>query len=74
MSPPGSLFALEWPFLADKHLLALMIPIVAIVAWGCIAIVGLLLRHRERMAMIERGINPDNPPEADEPKEEEEPG
>ena len=72
MSPPGSLFAADW-FVLNPDMLALMIPIVAIVAWGCIAIVRLLLHHRERMAMIERGINPDHAPAADQPKEEEDP-
>ncbi len=74
MSWPNVLFAADWPFVVNPDMLALMIPIVAIVAWGCIAIVRLLLHHRERMAMIERGMNPDHAPEAEQPKDEEKPG
>ena len=39
--------------------LVLMIPIVAILVGGIITIVKLLVRHRERMTMIEHGIHPD---------------
>jgi uncharacterized membrane protein YuzA (DUF378 family) len=40
---------------------ALLIPIVAIVVGGVIAILGMLHKHQERIAKIERGINPDGP-------------
>ncbi len=46
-------------------LLALLIPIVAIVGGLTVAIVKMLTRHNERMAMIERGIHPDYPPPMD---------
>ena len=42
---------------------ALMIPVVAIVVGGIVAIAKLLIRHRERMTMIEHGIHPDYQPE-----------
>jgi hypothetical protein len=58
-------------FLSRVDLLALMIPIVAIVVGGIVAIVVALIRHRERMAMIERGLYPpDDPPEEDDPEDE----
>jgi hypothetical protein len=38
-----------------------LIPIVAVVVAGAVAIVVLVLRHQERIAKIERGIDPDAP-------------
>jgi len=38
-----------------------LIPIVALVVGGAIAITVLILRHLERIAKIERGIDPDRP-------------
>ena len=44
-----------------------MIPIVAILVGGAMAITKMMISHRERLAMIERGIHPDasqpTPPE-----------
>ena len=40
---------------------ALPIPIIAVLVGGIIAIVGMVHRHHERIAKIERGINPDHP-------------
>ena len=37
-----------------------LIPIAAIVIGGVIAVTKLILRHQERLAMIERGIHPDS--------------
>jgi hypothetical protein len=37
----------------------LLIPIVALVVGGAIAITAMILRHMERIAKIERGMNPD---------------
>jgi hypothetical protein len=42
----------------------MMTPILAIVAGVAIGVSHLLLRHRERMAMVERGMHPDHPEEA----------
>lgn len=39
--------------------LPFLIPIVAILVWGILSLVKLFVRHRERMAMIERGMHPD---------------
>ena len=39
----------------------LLIPITAIIVGGVIAIVVLVLRHQERIAKIERGMDPDAP-------------
>ncbi len=38
-----------------------LIPIVAVIVGGVIAIIVLVLRHQERIAKIERGIDPDAP-------------
>ncbi|MFZ0794496.1 MAG: hypothetical protein WAM65_12025, partial [Candidatus Korobacteraceae bacterium] len=36
-----------------------LIPITAIIVGGVIAVVVIVLRHQERIAKIERGIDPD---------------
>jgi hypothetical protein len=41
--------------------LAMLIPIVAIICGIAFAITQAVIHHRERMAMIERGINPNAP-------------
>ena len=38
---------------------ALLVPIVSVIVGGAIAITILVLRHQERIAKIERGIDPD---------------
>jgi len=40
---------------------ALLIPISAVLVGGAIAIIGMVHRHQERIAKIERGIDPDGP-------------
>jgi hypothetical protein len=40
----------------------LLIPISAILVGGAIAIVAMVIRHNERIAKIERGIDPDASP------------
>jgi hypothetical protein len=37
----------------------LLVPIVAIIVGGIIAVTTMILRHQERIAKIERGIDPD---------------
>jgi ABC-type enterochelin transport system permease subunit len=39
----------------------LLVPIVAIIVGGVIAVVAMVHKHQERLAKIERGINPDAP-------------
>jgi hypothetical protein len=39
----------------------LLVPISAIIVGGVIAIIGMVHRHHERLAKIERGIDPDGP-------------
>jgi hypothetical protein len=41
---------------------ALLVPICAIMVGGAIAITGMIHRHNERLAKIERGIDPDASP------------
>jgi hypothetical protein len=40
----------------------LLVPIVALIVGGAIAIISMILRHQERIAKIERGMDPDAPP------------
>ncbi len=47
------------------ELFGIMIPLVAILAMAVIVVTKLAMRHRERMAMIERGMHPDNPEQAE---------
>ena len=37
----------------------LLVPIVAILVGGVIVVVGMIHRHQERIAKIERGMDPD---------------
>jgi hypothetical protein len=43
------------------HLGPFLIPIVAIIVGGAIAIVAMTHAHQERIAKIERGVDPDAP-------------
>jgi hypothetical protein len=53
----------------DAGMIALMIPILAIFFGSIITIVKMIFRHRERMAKIGMGIDPDAPqPTAGEPQ------
>ena len=60
---------MDWHHLFHPKVLVFMIPIVAILVGGAIVITKMMIRHRERLAMIERGIHPDashqNPPGVD---------
>jgi hypothetical protein len=37
------------------------VPVAAIIVGGVIAIISMVHKHQERIAMIERGIDPDLP-------------
>ena len=39
----------------------LLIPIIAILVGGVVAVLGMVHKHQERIAKIERGIDPDGP-------------
>jgi len=47
---------MDWNRLLDPASLAVLIPVLGVVYW----IASSVMRHRERMAMIERGIHPDS--------------
>jgi hypothetical protein len=47
--------------LLRPDILIFMIPIVAVVVWGCVQIVKMFIEHRERIAWIEQGLDPDAP-------------
>jgi hypothetical protein len=38
-----------------------LVPIVAVIIGGVIAVTAMILKHHERIAKIERGIDPDGP-------------
>ena len=44
-----------------SHLGIWLVPIAAILVWGVVEITKVVLRHNERIAKIERGIDPDGP-------------
>jgi len=54
--------------LARPETLVFAIPIVAILVGGIVIVAKLLIRHRERMAMIERGMHPDHPKKPSDPQ------
>jgi len=60
-------FAVDWTQVLSERrepdTLVFAVPIVAIVVWGIVCIVRRLIVYRKRMAMIERGLHPDYPPE-----------
>jgi len=39
----------------------LLVPIVAIAVGGIMGVMGMIHKHQERLAKIERGIDPDGP-------------
>jgi hypothetical protein len=39
----------------------LLVPITALIVGGVIAVTAMILKHQERIAKIERGIDPDAP-------------
>jgi hypothetical protein len=49
---------MDWSRILDP---AILVPVVAILVGGAIVITKMLTKHQERLAMIERGINPDAP-------------
>ena len=62
MAPITPLIADLWfEVFRNPATLVLMIPIVAILVGGITGISKLIMRHRERMAMIEQGMDPDRP-------------
>ncbi len=58
----------SWSKLLDPGVLALFIPIVAIIVFGGCGVLAQWHKHVERMELIRHGINPDTatPPEAEE--------
>ena len=52
---------MDWITRLGWMAIPLLVPIVAIVVGGVVAVVVLVFRHNERIAKIERGIDPDAP-------------
>ena len=47
--------------LLSPSVLVFLVPITGIIVGGAIAITHAVIRHRERIAMIQHGIHPDSP-------------
>jgi hypothetical protein len=58
--------AIDWNRILRPDLIWVVIPVVAILVGGILAILQQIHRHQERKAMIEQGIHPDYPPEENE--------
>ena len=54
---------MNWDRILQPQILVFLVPIVAILVGGAVKITKLIISHRERVAMIEQGMNPDAPPE-----------
>ncbi len=52
---------MNWQTLLTPERLAILIPIVGVLVGGAIAITSMVIKHRERLAMIEQGMDPDAP-------------
>jgi hypothetical protein len=52
-----------WQRFLDPDVIVFLVPIVAIIGGVIIAVVKMLIKHRERVIMIEHGIHPDYPPD-----------
>ena len=50
----------------DPQILPFVVAIVAVIVGGAVVITKAFIRHRERLAMIEKGMNPDAPTSRDE--------
>jgi hypothetical protein len=50
---------MPWERLLQEEVLVFLVPITAILVGGAIVITKLIIRHRERIAMIEHGMDPD---------------
>jgi hypothetical protein len=58
--------AIDWNRFLSPELIWVVIPVVAILVGGTIAILQQIHRHQERKAMIDQGLHPDYPPKEDE--------
>lgn len=54
---------MDWSRLLQPSIFVFLVPIAAILVGGVIAVTKLIIRHRERIAMIEHGMHPDQPPD-----------
>ena len=52
----------------EPQVVSMLIPIAAIIMGGIYITAKAYMRHKERLAMIERGMNPDQPEVEDNPK------
>jgi hypothetical protein len=52
---------MEWREILQPETLAMLIPIAGILVAGAIAITSMVIKHRERIAMIQQGMDPDTP-------------
>ncbi len=52
---------MNWSQVLQPEVLVFLVPISAIFVGGILGVTKLLIKHRERIALIERGIDPDAP-------------
>ena len=58
--PGGRVISMTWlNVISRPETLVFLVPIAAILVFGSTGIVKILIKHRERMAMIEQGMHPD---------------
>jgi flagellar biogenesis protein FliO len=50
--------SMDWNGLLNPGTLSMLIPIIVLIGW----ILARVMKHRERMAMIDKGMNPDEKP------------
>ena len=53
---------MEWLKELEPQTIGALIPVVAIIVGGIVLVTKAIIRHRERLAMIEKGMHPDHPP------------
>ncbi len=54
---------MSWNDLIKPEIIIFLNGALAIVVFGSVGIIKVIVRHRERMTMIERGMHPDHPPD-----------
>jgi hypothetical protein len=52
---------MNWERILVPEVLVLLIPLAGVLVGGTVAVLSLIHRHRERLAMIEQGMDADAP-------------
>ncbi len=51
-----------WERVLRPEIIWVIVPVIALCVWGVLSLMGNVHRHRERMAMIQQGMHPDESP------------